>query len=137
MKNYIVLFLSCLLSSAATVRAEEETDLGKHMSAMNGAFKAFRKETDPVKGAELAREAQVAAMKAALETPTLITEMPDGPDKVKAALDYRKMSATLVVTLCEVEQAFLDGKLEEVAKIIEGLKDLKKEGHKKFIKEDE
>ena len=129
--------MGCLLGVISIVRAEDETPLGKQMEAMNDAFKAFRRETDPVKGAVTAREAQVAAIKAALETPALVKEMPEGPEKVKAALEYRKLMAKLLTSLCEVEEAFLNGKLEDVAKIVEGLKGQKKEGHEKFIKEDE
>ncbi len=137
MKIPTILLVGCLFGAIPVVRAEEETQLGKQMEAMNDAYKAFRRETDPVKGAAMAREAQVAAIKAALETPDLVKEMPDGPEKVKAALGYRKMMAKLFTSLCEVEEAFINGKMEDVATIVEGLKGQKKEGHDKFIKEDE
>jgi len=137
MKTQMILLMGCLLGVISVVRAEEETALGKQMEAMNDAYKAFRRETDPVKGAAMAREAQVAAIKAALETPTLVKEMPDGPEKIKAALEYRKMTAKLLISLCEVEEAFINGKMEDVAKIVEALKGQRKEGHDKFIKEDE
>ncbi len=116
---------------------KEHTPLGKQMESMSDAFKAFRKETDPVKGAALARDAQQAALKAALETPALIKDLPEGPDKLKAAVDYRKMMGKLFITLCEVEEAFNNGKTDEVAKIVNTLKDMKKEGHKQFVKEDD
>jgi soluble cytochrome b562 len=119
-------------------RAEEkETALGKQMEGMNDAYKAFRKETDPVKGAALAREAQQAALKSAAETPEMLTAMPEGPEKAKAQAEYRKMMGKLFVSLCEVEEAFLNGKMEDVAKIVEDLKEQKKVGHEKFIKEEE
>lgn len=137
MKKQMILLMGCLLGMTSVMHAEEETPLGKQMEAMNDAYKAFRRETDPVKGAAMAREAQVAAIKSALETPTLIQEMPDGPEKVKAALEYRKMMAKLLTSLCEVEEAFINGKMEDVAKIVESLKGQKKEGHDKFIKEEE
>ncbi len=116
---------------------KEKTALGKQMEAMNDAFKAFRRETDPVKGATQAREAQQAALKSAAEVPALIKEMPEGPEKVKAAVEYRKMIGKLYVTLCEVEEAFLNGKIDEVAKIVGALKEEKKTGHDKFLKEEE
>lgn len=116
---------------------KEHTPLGKQMEAMNDAYKAFRKETDPVKGAALARDAQQAVLKATLEVPAVVKEMPEGPDKVKAAVEYRKMMGKLFVSLCEVEEAFINGKIEDVAKIVTSLKDQKKEGHEKFVKEDE
>lgn len=137
MRKQLIVLLSCMLGMVATVKAEEETPLGMQMEAMDDAYKAFRRETDPVKGAALAREAQVAAIKAALEIPTLVTGMPEGPEKVKAALNYRKMIAKLLTSFCEVEEAFIDGKIDEVAKIVDSLKSQKKDGHGQFIKEDE
>jgi hypothetical protein len=116
---------------------KEHTPLGKQMEAMNDAFKAFRKETDAAKGAAQAREAQDALLKGMVEIPALIKEMPEGPDKAKALVKYHKMIGKLYITLCEVEEAFLDGKVADVAKIVDSLKEQKKEGHKEFIKEDQ
>ncbi len=120
-------------------RAEEKepTALGKQMEAMNDAFKAFRKEADPVKGAAQAREAQAAALKGAVEVPQTIKDMPEGAEKAKAFAEYHKMIGKLYVTLCEVEEAFLNGKIDEVAKIVDSLKEMKKAGHKKFVKEED
>ena len=125
-----------LLVVPARAAGEEDTPLGKQMEAMNDAFKGFRRETDPVKGAAQAREAQQAALKSAVEIPAMLKAMPDGPDKAKALAEYRKMIGKLFVTLCEVEEAFLNGKIDEVAKIVEALKESKKTGHDKFIEED-
>lgn len=116
--------------------AEEETPLGKQMETTNDAFKAFRRETDPVKGATQAREAQQSVLKAAGEVPEMVKAMPEGPDKAKALATYRKMMGKLFVTLCEVEEAFLNGKIDEVAKLVESMKEQKKAGHDKFMDED-
>lgn len=126
--------LMCLPVSAVE---KEESPLAKQMDAMNDAFKSFRKETDPVKGAAQAREAQQAALKSALEIPEMLKAMPESPDKVKALLEYRKMLGRLFVTLCEVEEAFLNGKMDEVAKIVASIKEMKKAGHDKFMEEEE
>jgi soluble cytochrome b562 len=115
---------------------EEETPLGKQMEVMNDAFKGFRRETDPVKGAAEARIAQEAALKSAAEVPAMLKPMPDGPEKTKALLEYKKMMGKLYISLCEVEEAFLNGKLDEVAKIVESLKEQKKAGHDKFVEEE-
>ena len=116
---------------------KDQTELGKHMEAMNDAFKAFRRETDAAKGAVQAREAEEAVLKGMMETPTLIKEMPEGVEKAKALVTYRKMTGKLLLTLCEVEEAFLNGKIDEVAKLVDSHKDQKKQGHQKFIKEEE
>lgn len=121
----------------APVIAQDETPLGLQMESINDAFKAFRKETDPAKGAAQAREAQAALIKAFPEIPQLIKDMPQGADREKALAQYHKMTGQLYVTLCEVEIAFLDGKTDEVAKLVDSIKLMKKEGHKEFMKDDE
>jgi soluble cytochrome b562 len=129
----LTMFAACLM---LPVSAEEETPLGKQMEAMNDAYKAFRKETDPAKGAALAREAQVAVAKGLTEAPAMLAKMPEGPEKAKASADYRKMMGQLFVALCEVEEAFLNGKVDQVATIVDRLKEMKKSGHEKFMEEE-
>jgi len=139
MKKQLVLLgcaIGLTLIPANAQDDKEHTPLGKQMESMNDAYKALRKETDAVKGAALAREAQQAALKATLEVPAVVKEMPEGPDKVKAAVEYRKMMGKLFISLCEVEEAFINGKIDDVAKIVASLKDLKKQGHEKFVKEE-
>ncbi len=121
----------------ARAQDKESTPLGKQMETMNDAFKAFRKETDPVKGAAQAREAQTAALKGAAEVPETIKAMPEGPEKAKALAAYRKMIGKLYVALCEVEEAFLNGKIDEVVKLVDSLKEMKKAGHKEFVKDED
>ncbi len=128
--------MSCAACLVLPVFAEEDTPLGKQMESFNDAYKAFRKETDPAKGAAAAREAQQAVLKGLAETPAMLVKMPEGPAKAKAAAEYRKMLGKVFVTLCEVEEAFLAGKIDDVAKIVATLKDMKKEGHDKFIEEE-
>ena len=142
MKKQFVLLGCALGLILIPARAEgkddkDQTALGKQMEAMNDAFKLLRRETDPVKGATQARDAQASALKSAAETPERIKEMPDGPEKAKALVAYHKMVGKLFVTFCEVEEAFLDGKIDEVTKIVDSIKELKKAGHDKFMKEDE
>ncbi|RYD17645.1 MAG: hypothetical protein EOP88_25495 [Verrucomicrobiaceae bacterium] len=139
MKKHLFLMSLAVGLMAVPVMAqdEEHTKLGEEMESMDDAFKAFRRETDATKGAEAARHAQAATLKGAAEIPALIKEMPDGPEKAKASAEYRKAMGKLYVTLCEVEEAFLNGKLEDVAKAVESLKEQKKAGHEKFMKEDE
>lgn len=131
------ILLSCALCLTLPLHAEEkETPLGKQMESFNDAFKAFRKESDPAKGAALARDAQTAVAKGLMELPAMLEKMPDGPAKAKAAAEYRKMMGKVYVALCEVEEAFLAGKTDKVAEIANSLKDMKKAGHDKFIEDE-
>jgi soluble cytochrome b562 len=126
----------CLLGSVSVSQGHEDTPLGKQMEVFNDAYKAFRKETDPAKGAAQAREAQQAVLKGIVEMPEMLSKMPEGPVREKAAAEYRKMMGRVFVTLCEVEEAFLAGKTDEVAKLVEALKEMKKAGHDKFMEEE-
>ena len=114
----------------------DDTPLAKQMEAMNDAYKAMRRETNPVKGAALAREAQDAMVKAISETPELVKAMPDGPDKAKASAQYRKMMGGLISTLADMEIAFLDGDLAKVKEIVDTMRRMKKEGHDKFMEDE-
>lgn len=135
MKKHLIV-LGCAFGLLwVPAKAEEHTELGKQMESVNDAFKAFRNETDPVKGAAQAREAQAGVLKAAAEIPKKIKEMPEGPEKAKAAVEYKKAMGKVYITFCEVEEAFLNGKIDEVKKLVDSLKAEKKEGHDKFIDE--
>lgn len=130
----ITALAACLLLPLSA--ADEETPLGKQMESLDDAYKGFRRETDPAKGAAEARAAQEAVIKSLAETPEMLSKMPDGPAKTMAAAEFRKMLGEAYVTLCKVELAFLSGKTEEVATLIDELKSQKKAGHEKFIEDE-
>lgn len=113
----------------------EDNALAEQMDVMNDAYKAMRRETDPAKGAELARTAQDAMVKAIVEMPEMVKAMPDGPDKAKASAEYRKMMGGLIATLADMELAFLNNDLEMVKEIVGTMRDIKKEGHDKFMED--
>lgn len=117
--------------------ADKDTPLAKEMESFNNVIKAFRKESNPAKCAALAREAQAAVAKSLSETPELVKKMPEGPDRIKAAAEYRKMMGKVYVSFCELELAYLDGKTEEATKILGSMREMKKAGHDKFMEEEE
>lgn len=123
------------LMFALPVQADD-TPLAEQMDVMNDAYKAMRRETDPAKGAELARQAQDAMVKGIVELPEMVKAMPDGPDKAKASAGYRKMMAGLIATLADMELAFLNNDLEKVNEIVGAMRDIKKEGHDKFMEDE-
>jgi hypothetical protein len=114
----------------------DETPLAKEMSAMNDALKAMRRETDPTKGATLARTAQDAMVKGIVELPKMVKAMPEGPEKAKASAEYRKMMGNLLATLADMELAFLDNDMAKVKKIVGEMREVKKQGHKQFMDEE-
>lgn len=138
MKTKLILCgLAASLMFVQPSMADEDTPLAKQMEAMNDAYKAMRRETDSAKGAALAREAQDAMVKAIVETPELVKGMPDGPEKAKASAEFRKMMGGLIATLADLEIAFLNNDLAKVKETIEAMRDTKKKGHEKFVKEED
>ena len=112
-----------------------ESPLARQMSEIDDAYKALKKETDPEKGAAAARVAQQALVLGLAELPEMLKKMPDGPAKAAAAAEYRKLMAQCYVVFCEIEQAFLAGKIDQIEGLIENFKAIKKMGHQKFIED--
>ena len=112
-----------------------ESPLARQMSEIDDAYKALKKETDPEKGAAAARVAQQALALGLAELPEMLKKMPDGPAKAAAAAEYRKLMAQCYVVFCEIEQAFLAGKIDQIEGLVESLKAIKKMGHQKFIED--
>lgn len=131
------LLLASTLMLPTPVRADEDTPLAKEMEKVDEAFKGFRRETDPIKGAKAAREAQEGALKALAFTPALIEKMPAGEAKEKAIVAYRTQMGELFVTLCKVEAAFVAKDIPAVTKLVDDLKAAKKKGHDEFMEEEE
>ena len=133
--------LAASLMMPTPVRAaddeKEHTPLGKEMEKLDDAYKGFRRETDPVKGATGAREAQEAVLKAITLVPAMLEKMPAGDEKAKAIASYRAQMGKLFSSLCEVESAFIAKDLEKVAKLVDTLKGEKKDGHGAFIEEED
>lgn len=136
MKQKILLPLCALLFSASLAIADDSS-LAKQMEAFDDSYKAFRKTEDAAQGAVKAREAQTHIAKGLLHVPEMLAKMPEGPARAKAEASYRLMMGQLYIKLCEVEQAFLDNKLDKVAELVNDLKDLKKKGHNEFMEEEE
>ena len=131
------LLFAATLVMPLPVRAEEaDTPLAKEMEKLDDAYKAFRRETDTVKGAAAAREAQGSVLKAIPQVPSMLEKMPAGEAKDKALAAYRTQMGKLFVALCEVESAFLAKDLDAVAKLVDTLKAGKKEGHDAFVEEE-
>lgn len=133
MKHILAGFAASLMFVLPTMA--DDTELAKQMEAMNDAYKAMRRETDPAKGAALAREAQDAMVKAISETPELVKGMPEA-EQPKASAEYRKMMGMLISTLADMELAFLDGDMAKVKEIVTKMRESKKEGHDKFMEEE-
>jgi ABC-type transport system substrate-binding protein len=138
MKNafFPTMMLAALCLMPVPARADD-SPLAKQMETLDDAYKAFRRETDPVKGAKAAREAQESVLKAIPMVPAMVEKMPAGEPKDKALASYRLQMGKLFVALCEVEAAFVAKDLPKVAELVTTLKGQKKKGHDEFIEEEE
>ena len=135
MKHHWTLLACAALLTTAPLPAEE-TPLGKHMELMAKSFKAIGKESDPIKGAALCRDAQNATIAGIAELPAMLVKMPDGAEKSKAVAAYRSMMAKVLVGFCQMEEACLSGNLQEVAKLVAEIKTLRKAGHERFMEDE-
>ena len=136
MKKLLIPMMALGLVVVAPVRADDDTPLGKQMEMLNDAYKALRRTDDAKEGAKLAREAQAAVIKAFSLKPELVADgaHPDGEEKAMAA--YRTQIAQLLVTLCQIEQAFVAGDLDKVQELITPLREAKKQGHDAFMEDE-
>lgn len=130
------MMLAALCLMPVPARADD-SPLAKQMEALDDAYKAFRRETDPVKGAKAAREAQDSVLKAIPMAPEMVEKIPAGEAKDKALASYRLQMGKVFVALCEVEAAFVAKDLAKVSELVTTLKGQKKKGHDEFIDEEE
>lgn len=135
MKKLLIPVLALGLFAFNPAQADEDTPLGEQMEILNDSYKAFRRTDDPAEGAKLAREAQMAVIKGMTMTPEFVEKGGHAEGKEKAMVAYRKQMAQLLITLCEVEEAFMAKDMEKVKELITPIRDSKKKGHDEFIEE--
>lgn len=123
------------IAGSANVLAEEPTtEMGKAMGESSKALKSLRTlPRDDFEAAAVAvRKSHEALLRSMVHTPALITEMPEGEEKQKALADARRLLGLSYAALCELEIAYLDKDEEKVKAVMSRIKQLKKEGHKKY-----
>ena len=120
-----------------TTPLRADSPLGEQMEKVDSAYKRLKKTTDAAEGVKEARDGQAAVIKAIELVPEMISKVPAGADKDKALAEYKAMMGELYVRFCRLELAFLSGKNDEVTKILDDMKGLKKQGHGQFIEEED
>lgn len=113
---------------------EQESPLYESMDEANKALKSLRKieEGDWAAGASAARAAAAGILKGVIHIPVLVTEMPEGKEKEVALADYRRLMGLSYASLCELELAYLSEDQAVVDEVRAKVKEIKKEGHKKY-----
>jgi hypothetical protein len=122
----------------AHAQDDEETPLAKAMDEISGSLKSLRRlERDPekwTKSAASIRGGADACIKAMAFVPAEIEAMPDGPEKLKAKADARRLMGLTLAALCELELAFLAEDEAKVDELKDKLSDIKTESHEKYNK---
>lgn len=108
--------------------------MGKQMEEISDSLKALRKieKDDYAQGATLVRTAHEAMLKSMVHQAALVKEMQDGPEKVKALADSRRLMGLAYAALCELEIAYLEKDDAKIEAAMDKVKGSKKEGHKKY-----
>lgn len=131
-------FLSAIsagfLCVASATADEADTPLGKSMEESSKAMKKFRTmdKKDWSAGAQAARDAAEGIRKGMAYIPALVKEMPEGKEKSQAIADYKRLMGLSYASLSELELAYLAEDPAKIAAAMKKIKDVKKEGHKKY-----
>ena len=120
--------------------AEAETPLYLAMESMQASLRALRKQIDnPAESANAAatvRSMQLNAMTAFGQTPPAV-EGANEKDTALWNIQFRRQIVELEVALLDLEQAIVEGRVEDAKQGYAKLNELKKLGHEKFQVEDE
>ena len=127
------------LTLAIPAFAEEDTPLEKEMEKIGRAIKVVNRNLADAaqKDANAAKIGDaIAACQASLKLePKMAKDVP-AAEKEKFIADYKTGIEAMSKLFTELKAAIEAGKTDEAAKLIEKLNAGKKEGHKKFQKED-
>jgi soluble cytochrome b562 len=143
----LVLILTLFFPMAALVRAadekpapkEEETELGKTMEKLNGAWRKLRKQAaDPASNAsslELVAVIATASEKALTLQPDKVKDVP-AADREKFVQDYQAKMKEFMAKLAKLNDAFKAGDNPAAVALIKELGALQRESHKEYKRPD-
>ena len=111
-------------------------DMEEAMDLMSGSLKGLRRlRRDPdrwSKSAALVAEGSQSVIAAMKWVPKEIEELPEGPEKIKALADARRLMGLTLAGYAELELAFLAKDEEQVEAVLDKLKEIKAESHEKY-----
>ena len=139
MKLHRILATIVATAALATPAFAEDTPLTEEMEKFNKALKTIvRASKEGTVSKDLASKVDDAkkACEAALKFEPEKTKDIPAAEKEKFLADYKAAMQETIKTLDELKVAVVGGKADEVGKVIEKLNAQKKEGHKKFQKEE-
>lgn len=127
------------LHAQAAKKKAEETELGRSMEKISGAWRKLRRQVaDPASNAsslELVATIQAAAQKALTLTPARIEDVP-AAEREKFAENYRKGMQGFHAQVEKLAEALKAGDNAAAQDLIKKIGDLQKEAHKAFKRPD-
>jgi len=138
MKNLFgkLLAMSMVMGAFNTASADEDTPLAEKMDVISSSLKGLRRAENFEEKAQLARDAQAAALASLEYLPMMFEKVTDKKELAKNTADFKRLVGLTYSKLAELEMAFIAEDEEKADKIADELKDLKKEGHTAYIEED-
>jgi cytochrome c556 len=131
------LLIGFTVSPLVHAAGDDDTQLGKEMSAMNKAFRQLKKQVADATQNASSLELVAHLKKGAEASVDLIPEKAAGlPEADKAAFveKYKKEMKEFVAALDKLEAAFKAGDNEAAGKLLTELNAMQKAGHKEFRK---
>ncbi|HAO97192.1 MAG TPA: hypothetical protein DCQ96_14115 [Verrucomicrobiales bacterium] len=111
-------------------------DMAEAMDAMSGSLKLLRRlKRDPdrwAKSAAMVAKGSSVVISAMRMIPRKIQDLPDGPAKLKALADSRRLMGLTLAGYGRLELAFLAESEEQVEEALDFLKEIKAESHEKY-----
>ena len=111
-------------------------DMAEAMDAMSGSLKLLRRlKRDPdrwTKSAAMVAKGSSVVISAMRMIPREIQDLPDGPAKLKALADSRRLMGLTLAGYGRLELAFLAESEEQVEEALDFLKEIKAESHEKY-----
>jgi soluble cytochrome b562 len=138
-------FANCLIAGStlqaqeAPTKKTEETELGKSMEKISGAWRKLRRQVaDPASNAaslELVATISAAAEKALTLTPARIEDVP-AADREKFAVNYRQGMKEFHAEIVKLAAALQAGDNAAAQELVRKIGDLQKAGHREFKRPD-
>jgi soluble cytochrome b562 len=131
----LALFAASLLLQAGLVRADEDTELAKHMEVIEKGMKKLKKSLKDSKenaaSGETAAEIKKAAAACVDLVPVMARKVPE-TDRAKFVENYKKDMAAFIEAVDKLSAAVKDGKNEEALAIHKQLGEMEDKGHEKY-----
>jgi hypothetical protein len=118
----------------------QKSELNNQMEDMDEIFKklrrSIRKSDQNEQSLKLIQEIQTKAVACKDMVPTKAAKVPEA-DRAKFVTAYRKEMAAVIIDMCQMEQALLDGDNAKAQEIYKAIGEREDKDHDQFMQKDE